>query len=157
MGFWGWDLGGHSQEADALAAMEEQDDEDGDAPAEAPAGPEPVVPAPAYEPLREITLDDVLHHVVRLNMSAKRVGTAWRFHRGATEQGRIHVVGLGIKATCGRHKDCICYVSCPPGADRKVAVFEDLFVWIVSDESQPAHANASRAIRRDKYHMKIRS
>ena len=143
-----------------MAAMQEQDDAAAaEAPAEGPEPPEPEpdVPAPAYEPLREITLDDIQHHVVHLNMSAMLRGTGWRFHRGATEQGMIHCFGNGVKATCGRHKDCICYVSCPVGADRKVAVFEDLVHWLASDESQPAHANASRAIRRDKYHMKIRS
>ena len=50
--------------------------------------------------------------------------------------GKIHRVSNNYKATCMKHKapgeNCVCYISCPPGMDRDLQVFEDLMTWLLS-------------------------
>ena len=81
----------------------------------------------------------------------------WLFHRGDMQHGKLHAISNAWKATCGRHARCICYVTNPAGADRSVQVFADLVEWLASSSDLVGHVQESRALRRDKYHMRIRS
>ncbi len=70
--------------------------------------------------------------------------------------GRIHFIGTNAKATCNRHAKCVCYVTTPAGVP-VAQVVGDLTNWLDSFVSSAEHADQARAIKRDKYHMKVRT
>jgi hypothetical protein len=96
----------------------------------------------------------------------------WYFHLVAPPGelvGRLHHLGAtNLKATCRRHDHCVCVVSLPPpGSAREAAVGHavtladverDLIRWLDCgvDQSALQHSAASRTIKADVYHMRVR-
>ena len=117
--------------------------------------PPAAFPAPV---ITHISVAEVTPFASALGMDVHLLGTAWTFKSKASGKpiGKVNVVGNGYKATCKRHADCSCHISCPPAANRSRFVFDDLMRWISTECSLEQHREQSQQLRVWKYQMKVR-
>lgn len=112
-------------------------------------------PAPA---IADISLAEVTPFASVLGLDVQLHGNAWMFtlKESGGAAGRVNPVGQGYKATCKRHANCFCFLSCPPAANRSRFVFDDLMRWIATDCSEQQHYELSQKLRVWKYRMKVK-
>ena len=119
-----------------------------------------VLPPPAFPAvaIAGISLAEVAPFASVLGLNVQLYGTAWEFKLKESNKvvGRVNPVGNGYKATCKRHANCSCHLSCPPTANRSRFVFDDLMRWISTDCSVEQHQEQSQQLRVWKYQMKVK-
>ena len=116
-------------------------------------------PEPIEEPVVEEAVTDHDSFLAALSIECR--SNTWHDKATGRPVGRLHRIGRHWKATCRLHASCVCYLSVPalPGSDLEAQ--RDLLQWL-DDASQQGcaheqHQEASTRLKRDKYHMRVRT
>ena len=132
-----------------VGAEEAEVDAEGEA--EEEAGEEAEVEA-------EVDAQDALDERMAPETIVEEPQGSWRYNsvRTGARVGRLHMVMLSVKATCHVHPNCACHVSARPGVTMQ-SIADDLIEWLGRFEvDAQEHKDMARALKKDKYKMRVR-